>query len=139
MLICFPFREAGARFLNLDISSLTDKWYGESQKLAGAVFTLAAKLQPCIIFIDEIDSLLRVRDQHDHEATAMIKAQFMQLWDGLTTDPACTVLVMGATNRPRDVDKAILRYTGGWAGRMFIVSVFVFLFSAFGKTKIFIN
>ena len=44
-------------------SSLTDKWYGESQKLAGAVFTLARKIQPCIIFIDEIDSLLRVRTQ----------------------------------------------------------------------------
>merc|ERR1719410_2537272 len=102
-------REAKARFLNLDISSLTDKWYGESQKLAGAVFTLATKIQPCVIFIDEIDSLLRVRDQHDHEATAMIKAQFMQLWDGLTTEPDCTVLVLGATNRPRDVDKAILR------------------------------
>jgi len=102
-------REAGARFLNLDISSLTDKWYGESQKIAGAVFTLAEKLQPCIIFIDEIDSLLRVRDQHDHEATAMIKAQFMQLWDGLATDNKCTVVVMGATNRPKDVDKAILR------------------------------
>jgi ATPase family AAA domain-containing protein 1 len=55
------------------------------------------------------DSLLRVRDQHDHEATAMIKAQFMQLWDGLATDSTSTVLVMGATNRPRDVDKAILR------------------------------
>merc|ERR1712107_881139 len=40
---------------------------------------------------------------------AMIKAQFMQLWDGLTTDNQSTVLVMGATNRPRDVDKAILR------------------------------
>jgi len=102
-------REAGARFLNLDISSLTDKWYGESQKIAGAVFTLAEKLQPCIIFIDEIDSLLRVRDQHDHEATAMIKSQFMQMWDGLGTDSNCTVVVMGATNRPRDVDKAILR------------------------------
>jgi len=50
-----------------------------------------------------------VRDQHDHEATAMIKAQFMQLWDGLATDTASGVLVMGATNRPRDVDKAILR------------------------------
>jgi len=101
-------REAGARFINLDISSLTDKWYGESQKLAGAVFTLARKIQPCIIFIDEIDSLLRVRSQQDHEATAMIKAQFMQLWDGLATE-SNSVVVMGATNRPRDVDTAILR------------------------------
>lgn len=60
--------------------------YGESQKLAAAVFTLAVKIQPCIIFIDEIDSFLRSRDSHDHEATAMMKAQFMTLWDGLITD-----------------------------------------------------
>lgn len=47
-------KEAGCRFINLDVASLTDKWYGESQKLASAVFTLATKIQPCIIFIDEI-------------------------------------------------------------------------------------
>jgi SpoVK/Ycf46/Vps4 family AAA+-type ATPase len=51
------------------------------------VFTLASKIAPCIIFIDEIDSFLRTRDSHDHEATAMVKAQFMQLWDGLETRP----------------------------------------------------
>ena len=62
------------------------------------------------IVVTMTDSLLRVRDQHDHEATAMIKAQFMQLWDGLATDNTSTVLVMGATNRPKDVDKAILRW-----------------------------
>lgn len=102
-------REAGMRFINLDVSILTDKWYGESQKLAAAVFSLAIKLQPCIIFIDEIDSFLRNRNTHDHEATAMMKAQFMSLWDGLITDPDCTVIVMGATNRPQDLDRAILR------------------------------
>ena len=92
-------REAGARFINLDVSQITDKWYGESQKLANAIFTLATKLSPCIIFIDEIDSLLRVRDSHDHEATAMVKAQFMQMWDGLETNSSATVMVLGATNR----------------------------------------
>ncbi|XP_014669294.1 PREDICTED: ATPase family AAA domain-containing protein 1-like isoform X2 [Priapulus caudatus] len=102
-------KEAGARFINLQLSSLTDKWYGESQKLAAAVFSLAVKLQPSIIFIDEMDSFLRSRDSHDHEATAMMKAQFMSLWDGLVTDQACYVIVMGATNRPQDVDRAILR------------------------------
>ncbi|KAL1123250.1 hypothetical protein AAG570_002336 [Ranatra chinensis] len=102
-------REAGTRFINLDLSILTDKWYGESQKLAAAVFTLAVKLQPCIIFIDEIDSFLRNRNVQDHEATAMMKAQFMTLWDGLNTDSSCTVIVMGATNRPHDLDRAILR------------------------------
>lgn len=50
-------KEADMRFINLDVSILTDKWYGESQKLAAAVFSLAVKLQPCIIFIDEIGSL----------------------------------------------------------------------------------
>lgn len=109
MLAKATAREAGARFINLDVSMLTDKWYGESQKFAKAVFTLARKIQPCIIFIDEIDTFLRSRDSHDHEATLMVKAQFMKLWDGLETERESQVIVMGATNRPRDVDSAILR------------------------------
>lgn len=56
-----------------------------------------------------IDSFLRARNSQDHEATAMMKAQFMSLWDGLITDSLCTVIVMGATNRPHDLDRAILR------------------------------
>lgn len=55
------------------------------------------------------DSFLRSRNSQDHEATAMMKAQFMALWDGLITDCNCTVIIMGATNRPHDLDKAILR------------------------------
>ncbi|OAD57013.1 ATPase family AAA domain-containing protein 1-A [Eufriesea mexicana] len=109
MLAKATAKEAKTCFINLDVSILTDKWYGESQKLTAAVFSLAVKLQPCIIFIDEIDSFLRVRNSQDHEATAMMKAQFMSFWDGLITDPSCTVILMGATNRPQDVDRAILR------------------------------
>ncbi|KAJ3641295.1 hypothetical protein Zmor_027807 [Zophobas morio] len=102
-------KEANARFLNLEIPTLTDKWYGESQKFALAVFTLAQKIQPCIIFIDEIDTFLRARGTSDHEVTAMVKAQFMMLWDGLLSEEDGGVIVMGATNRPFDVDEAILR------------------------------
>ncbi|KAH8329484.1 hypothetical protein KR074_011719 [Drosophila pseudoananassae] len=102
-------KEAGMRFINLDVAILTDKWYGESQKLTSAVFSLAAKIEPCIIFIDEIDSFLRSRNMNDHEATAMMKTQFMMLWDGLSTNNHSTVIVMGATNRPQDLDKAIVR------------------------------
>uniref|UniRef100_A0A3Q0SSG4 Outer mitochondrial transmembrane helix translocase n=1 Tax=Amphilophus citrinellus TaxID=61819 RepID=A0A3Q0SSG4_AMPCI len=102
-------KEAGFCFINLQVSTLTDKWYGESQKLAAAVFSLAVKLQPTIIFIDEIDSFLRNRSSSDHEVTAMMKTQFMSLWDGLGTDHHCQVLIMGATNRPDDLDPAILR------------------------------
>jgi len=102
-------KEAGTRFINLDLSALTDKWYGESQKLAAALFTLANKVQPCIIFIDEIDSFLRNRNVNDHEVTAMVKAEFMKHWDGFLTDSQNVVIVMGATNRPADLDDAILR------------------------------
>ncbi|XP_003445709.1 outer mitochondrial transmembrane helix translocase [Oreochromis niloticus] len=102
-------RASGCRFINLQASTLTDMWYGESQKLTAAVFSLAVKIQPCIIFIDEIESFLRNRSSMDHEATAMMKAQFMSLWDGLDTSSTTQVMVMGATNRPQDVDPAILR------------------------------
>ena len=78
--------------------ALTDKWYGESEKLSTAVFTLAHKLEPCIVFIDEIDTFLRAR------------GEFMILWDGLRSRKSQSgVIVFGATNRPNDVDKAILR------------------------------
>lgn len=50
-------KEAATAFISLDISMLTDKWYGESQKLVAALFSLAEKLQPCIIFIDEIGTI----------------------------------------------------------------------------------
>lgn len=56
-----------------------------------------------------IDSFLRSRSSTDHEATAMIKTQFMSLWDGIITDPNCQIMIIGATNRPQDVDAAILR------------------------------
>ncbi|XP_077162808.1 outer mitochondrial transmembrane helix translocase-like isoform X2 [Paroedura picta] len=100
---------SGCRFINLQASTLTDKWYGESQKLTAAVFSLATKIQPCIIFIDEIDAFLRKHSDADHETTAMMKAEFMSLWDGLETGPNCQVMVLGASNRPQDMAPAILR------------------------------
>eukprot|EP01134_Creolimax_fragrantissima_P003153 CFRG3153T1 len=102
-------KESHCAFINLNVATLTDKWYGETQKLVHGVFSLARKIQPTIVFIDEIDSLLSERRQADHEATAMLKTQFMSLWDGLGNDPSTKVIVIGATNRPEAIDKAILR------------------------------
>ncbi|SAM03922.1 hypothetical protein [Absidia glauca] len=102
-------KESNATFINLHISTLTDKYYGESNKLAAAVFSLARKLQPAIVFIDEIDSFLRERRSNDHETTGMMKAEFMSLWDGLTTGEDRRIVILGATNRPNDIDSAILR------------------------------
>ncbi|KAI9226753.1 MAG: P-loop containing nucleoside triphosphate hydrolase protein [Piptocephalis tieghemiana] len=102
-------KESGATFINLRLSTLTNKWFGESNKLIMALFGLAHKLQPTIIFIDEIDSFLRERRSTDHEAMGMMKAEFMTLWDGLMSAKNSRIIILGATNRPSDIDQAILR------------------------------
>ncbi|KAI5966796.1 MSP1 [Candida pseudojiufengensis] len=100
-------KESEAFFLSIRMSTIMDKWYGESNKITDAIFSLANKLQPCIIFIDEIDSFLRDRSSSDHEVSAMLKAEFMTLWDGLKSNGQ--IMVLGATNRKNDIDEAFLR------------------------------
>ncbi|GAA0145120.1 hypothetical protein LIER_05382 [Lithospermum erythrorhizon] len=102
-------KESGAVFINVRISNLMSKWFGDAQKLVSAVFSLAYKLQPAIIFIDEVDSFLGQRKSSDHEALANMKTEFMALWDGFTTDQNARVMVLAATNRPSELDEAILR------------------------------
>ncbi|KAG6576635.1 ATPase family AAA domain-containing protein 1-A, partial [Cucurbita argyrosperma subsp. sororia] len=77
--------------------------------IVAAVFSLAYKLQPSIIFIDEVDSFLSQRRSSDHEALSNMKTEFMALWDGFTTDQNARVMVLAATNRPSELDEAILR------------------------------
>lgn len=105
--------ESGACFINLHISTLTEKWFGDSNKLVNAVFSLARKLEPTIVFIDEIDAVLGTRHSGEHEASGMVKAEFMTHWDGLAsatvTGRPQRILVLGATNRIQDIDDAILR------------------------------
>ncbi|KAK1237843.1 hypothetical protein MKX07_003679 [Trichoderma sp. CBMAI-0711] len=106
-------KESGASFINLHISTLTEKWYGDSNKIVRAVFSLARKMQPAIVFIDEIDAVLGTRRSGEHEASGMVKAEFMTLWDGLTSSNSsgvpAQIVVLGATNRIHDIDEAILR------------------------------
>jgi len=100
-------KSCSATFINVRLSTLQTKWYGESQKLVRAVFSIATKLAPTIIFIDEIDLFMRKRSGNDHEATGTMKAEFMSLWDGISN--LAQVTVLAATNRPFDIDEAILR------------------------------
>eukprot|EP00252_Welwitschia_mirabilis_P015928 TRINITY_DN35335_c0_g1_i1.p1 TRINITY_DN35335_c0_g1~~TRINITY_DN35335_c0_g1_i1.p1 ORF type:complete len:392 (-),score=91.08 TRINITY_DN35335_c0_g1_i1:515-1690(-) len=102
-------KESGAVFINVRIASLMSKWFGDAQKLVTAVFTLAYKLQPSIIFIDEVDSFLGQRRSTEHEVVTNMKTEFMALWDGFTTDQNARVMVLAATNRPWELDEAILR------------------------------
>ncbi|KAE8683910.1 ATPase family AAA domain-containing protein 1-like isoform X2 [Hibiscus syriacus] len=102
-------KESGAVFINVRVSNLMSKWFGDAQKLVTAVFSLAYKLQPAIIFIDEVDSLLGERRATDQDTMAIMKTEFMTLWDGFSTDQNARVMVLGATNRPAELDEAILR------------------------------
>eukprot|EP00210_Caulerpa_lentillifera_P008425 g8037.t1 len=96
--------------MNVSVSSIMSKWYGDAQKLVRAIFTLAEKLQPCIVFVDEVDSFLTTRGGHsEHEASLSIKTEFMQCWEGMSTRRNTRILVMGTTNRRSAIDPAVLR------------------------------
>jgi ATPase family AAA domain-containing protein 1 len=103
--------ESGAAFLAVKSSDLMDKWLGESDKLVSAVFSLARKIAPTIVFIDEVDTLMRKRENDQNGAVTSMQGILLTEWDGLKVGntTSAPVVVLGATNRPHDLDRAILR------------------------------
>jgi SpoVK/Ycf46/Vps4 family AAA+-type ATPase len=102
--------EAGANFINISMSSIASKWFGEGEKYVKAVFSLASKIAPSVIFVDEVDGMLGRRENPgEHEAMRKMKNEFMVNWDGLRTKDKERVLVLAATNRPFDLDEAVVR------------------------------
>ncbi|XP_069814622.1 fidgetin-like protein 1 isoform X2 [Dendropsophus ebraccatus] len=101
--------QSGATFFSISASSLTSKWVGEGEKMVRALFTVAKCHQPAVIFIDEIDSLLSQRGDGEHESSRRIKTEFLVQLDGATTSSEDRILVVGATNRPQEIDEAARR------------------------------
>lgn len=73
------------------------------------LFAVARHLSPSIIFIDEIDSILTERSESEHEASRRLKTEFLLQFDGVASNPEEKLLVMGATNRPSELDSAAIR------------------------------
>lgn len=101
--------EAGLTFFSISASVLCSKWIGEGEKTMRALFTIARAKAPSFIFIDEVDSILCSRSSEEHESSRRLKNEFLTQFDGATSSPEDAVTIMGATNRPFDLDDAARR------------------------------
>ncbi|KAL8708561.1 MAG: hypothetical protein Q9220_006614 [cf. Caloplaca sp. 1 TL-2023] len=100
-------KECGATVLEVSGSDINDKYVGEGEKNVRAVFSLARKLTPCIVFIDEADAILGSRgDRNERVSHKELLNQFLKEWDGMNE---MSTFIMVATNRPFDLDEATLR------------------------------
>lgn len=108
-------KEYNIRMLLIAPSVIEDKYVGETEKLVTATFSLARKIAPCVIFIDEVDAIFGARTSDSNCSSRYHRSmltQFMQEMDGLnsaTANKKKGIIVIGATNRPYDLDDAILR------------------------------
>eukprot|EP01012_Entosiphon_sulcatum_P007704 TRINITY_DN13994_c0_g1_i1.p1 TRINITY_DN13994_c0_g1~~TRINITY_DN13994_c0_g1_i1.p1 ORF type:complete len:616 (-),score=108.01 TRINITY_DN13994_c0_g1_i1:8-1855(-) len=100
---------AGGTFFSISASSLMSKWIGDGEKMVRALFAVASCRQPAIVFIDEIDSLLSNRTEGESDAVRRVKTEFLVQLDGAATCTQDRILVVGATNRPQELDDAARR------------------------------
>ncbi|CAO2842477.1 unnamed protein product [Amaranthus hypochondriacus] len=99
--------QAGVPLLYVPLEVVMSKYYGESERLFGKVFSLANELPDgAIIFLDEVDSFAIARDSEMHEATRRILSVLLRQIDGFEQDKK--VIVIAATNRKQDIDPALI-------------------------------
>ncbi len=100
--------ESEANFISIKGPEVMSKWVGESEKAIRELFRKARQSAPCIIFMDEVDSITPKRGgSHDSNATERVVSQLLTEIDGLSK--LKNVVVVMATNRPDIIDPAILR------------------------------
>ncbi|MBD2663685.1 AAA ATPase, central region protein [Richelia sinica FACHB-800] len=99
--------ELGVNYIALVGPEVISKYYGEAEQRLRGIFEKAAKNAPCIIFIDEIDSLAPDRSAVEGEVEKRLVAQLLSLMDGFSHNQG--VIVLAATNRPDHLDPALRR------------------------------
>lgn len=101
--------ECNSTFFNVSSADLLSKWLGESEKLISSLFKVARIKAPSLIFIDEIDSVATKRgDRGESSGERRVKTQLLSEIQGIKTSGKKQLLVLGATNRPWDIDNAML-------------------------------
>ncbi len=102
-------REAEANFISVRSSDLLSKWYGESEQQIARLFSRARQVAPCVIFIDEMDSLVPARGGGlgEPQVTERVVNTILAEMDGI--EDLQSVVVVGATNRPTLIDPALMR------------------------------
>ena len=102
-------KESEANFISIKSSDLLSKWYGESEQQISRLFARARQVAPCVVFIDEIDSLVPARGSGagEPQVTGRVVNTMLAEMDGM--EELSSVVVIGATNRPNLVDPALLR------------------------------
>eukprot|EP01083_Nonionella_stella_P035492 96822_1 len=104
--------QCDATFFSISASSITSKFVGEAERIMRTLFNMARQRAPSIIFIDEIDSLLRTRGAaNEAESSRRVKTEFLIQFDGVKTAEASdkNITIIGATNLPDQLDDAVLR------------------------------
>ncbi|KAK3298921.1 P-loop containing nucleoside triphosphate hydrolase protein [Chaetomium fimeti] len=101
-------KQSGCNMLAVSTAELWQKCHGEDEKVIKALFTFGRKLKPCIIFLDEADAMLGTRKAGEKRHLRAMLNQFLMCWDGLTSDRDSPFVLL-ATNRPFDLDPAVLR------------------------------
>ncbi|KAJ4617798.1 hypothetical protein HRR85_002788 [Exophiala dermatitidis] len=102
-------KESGATMLEVSAADINDMYVGEGEKNVKALFSLAKKLSPCVIFLDEADAMFSARSNQGRRVSHReLLNQFLKEWDGMSNDSG-SAFIMVATNRPMDLDDAVLR------------------------------
>jgi len=101
--------ECQATFFSASSADLLSKWLGESEKLISSLFKVARIRAPSLIFLDEIDSVATKRGGgSESSGERRVKTQLLSEIQGLKSTGKKRLLVLGATNRPWDIDDAML-------------------------------
>jgi katanin p60 ATPase-containing subunit A1 len=97
-------------FFNVKISSVLSKYFGESSKILGELYGTARDTSPSVVFLDEFESLCGKRDASDTGAERRILSTLLSELDGMDQKGRTDiyVLTIAATNRPWDLDPAVL-------------------------------